>query len=269
MTEIHPTSIVGDCVSLGENVRVGPFCLVDGETTLADGVVLHSHAVVTGRTTVGAGTEIYPFASIGHRPQDMKYHGEPSTLSIGDNCTIRENVTINPGTEGGNMHTAVGDNCLLMAGAHVAHDCAVGDNVIIANGSGLAGHVVVGDYAILGGMVGAHQFIRIGQHAFVGAMTCLRKDVMPFSTVSGNPAYMASINTVGLKRRGFSYEELHTLRAAYRSLFSEEGTLQERAEAVEAEFAGAELVVQILAFLRGHSARSYTGPRLSEDLAED
>jgi UDP-N-acetylglucosamine acyltransferase len=266
---VHPTSIVGDGVRLGADVAIGPFCLVEGDVVLGDGVVLHSHAVVTGRTQIGAKTAVFPFASIGHRPQDMKYEGEPSTLSIGANCTIRENVTINPGTRGGGMRTAVGDNCLLMAGVHVAHDCQVGNNVIIANGTGLAGHIEIGDYAIIGGMVGAHQYLRIGQHAFVGAMSCLRKDVMPFSLVSGNPAYMGSINSVGLKRRGFSHEDLHTLRSAYRSLFSEEGTLQERAEAVEAEYRDSPIVGEILAFLRKHSARSYTGPRLSQDLAED
>lgn len=269
MADIHPSAIVGDGVRLGAGVRIGPFCLVEGEATLGDGVTLVSHAVVTGRSTIGEGTTIFPFACIGHRPQDLKYAGEPSTLSIGKNCVLREYVTVHPGTRGGGMHTSIGDECLLMASTHVAHDCRLGNQVVMANGASLAGHVLVEDYAIIGGMVGAHQHLRIGRHAFVGGMSGLRKDVMPFSLVSGNPAYMASVNTVGLKRRGFTHEQLHLLRSAYRSLFSEEGTLQERAEAVASEFAGSELVDEILAFIRGHSSRSYTGPRSSGDLAEE
>lgn len=267
--EVHPSSVIGEGVELGEDVRIGPFCVVDGEVKLGDGVQLYSHVVVTGRTTIETGTVIFPFASIGHRPQDMKYAGEPSTLAIGKNCVLREGVTVNPGTAGGGMHTQIGNECLLMANSHVAHDCLLGDSVILANSAAIAGHVQIGDYAILGGMVGAQQFLRVGRHAFVGAMSGLGKDVMPFSLVSGAPAYMASINVVGLRRRGFSHEDLHTLRSAYRSLFSEEGTLQERAEVVAKQFPGHPLVAEILAFLRAQPGRSFTGPRSSQDLEGD
>ena len=171
MTDVHASAIIGEAVKLGSGVSVGPFCVVDGEVALGDGVTLHSHVVVTGRTEIGAGTAIFPFAAIGHRPQDLKYAGEPSRITIGSDCTLRENVTVHPGTTGGGMHTSVGNDCLLMAGTHVAHDCRIGDNVIIANGTGLAGHVQIDDYATLGGMVGVHQFVRIGKYAFVGGMT--------------------------------------------------------------------------------------------------
>jgi UDP-N-acetylglucosamine acyltransferase len=269
MTDIHASAIVGEAVKLGSGVAIGPYCVVDGEVTLGDGVTLHSHAVVTGRTEVGAGTTVFPFVAIGHRPQDLKYAGEPSTISIGRNCTLRENVTVHPGTAGGGMHTSVGDGCLLMAGIHVAHDCHVGNNVIIANGTGLAGHVQIGDHATLGGMVGAHQFIRIGRHAFVGGMSKLVRDVMPFALVEGSPAAMIGLNVVGLKRHGFTREDIQVLKSAYALLFAGEGTLQGRAAEIAGEFAGNALVGDILAFLQGNSPRGFTLPKNGLDGPED
>ena len=167
MNDVHPSAIVDPKAELGDGVKIGPFCVVDGDAVLGDGVVLHSHVVVTGRTRIGPGSEIYPFASIGHVPQDLKFQGEPSELVIGARNRIREHVTMNPGTEGGGLVTRVGDGCLFMVGAHVAHDCLIGDGVIMANNATLAGHVSVGDHAIIGGLSAVHQFVRIGAHAFV------------------------------------------------------------------------------------------------------
>ena len=224
MPKIHPTAIVAPGAELAETVSIGPYCVIGSDVRLGERVELLSHVVVEGRTSVGEGTRIFPFASIGHQPQDLKYHGEPSTLEIGSNNQIREYVTIQPGTEGGGMLTRVGDNCLFMASAHVAHDCIVGDNVIMANNATLAGHVVVGEYAFLGGLSAVHQFVRIGKHAMVGGMSGVEADIIPFGMVIGNRAYLSGLNIVGLKRRGFSRDEIHALRNAYRLLFGPEGT---------------------------------------------
>lgn len=166
---VHPSAIVEDGAELAAGVRVGPFCHVGGEVSLGPGVELVSHAVVAGRTSIGEQTRVFPFASIGHPPQDLKYRGEESRLVIGARCQIRENVTVNPGTAGGNMETRIGDDCLLMNAAHVAHDCEIGNNVVIAAYVGIAGHCKIGDYVAFGGLCGVHQYVRIGAHAFIGA----------------------------------------------------------------------------------------------------
>lgn len=259
--QVHPTAIVEDGAVLGDNVKVGPFSLVGSEAALADGVELVSHVVVTGRTTVGPGTKIYPFASIGHQPQDLKYAGEPSRLEIGAETTIREHVTINPGTEGGGMATTVGNQCLLMIGVHIGHDCHVGNNVILSNNAGLAGHCRVEDFAILSGHAGVTQYVHVGAHAFVGGMTKVEKDVIPFGTVIGNPASLSGINLVGLKRRGFDREAIHRLRAAYRMIFSSEGTLRERVEDAADYFAAEPLVQDVVRFVLDAKDRPLTLPR--------
>ena len=203
---------------------------------LGDRVELVSHAVVAGRTTIGARTRIFPFASIGHQPQDLKYKGEPSTLEVGSDCLIREGVTMNPGTEGGGMATVVGDRCAFLANSHVGHDCNVGNNVIFSNNVMLAGHCAVGDFAIIGGGAAVIQFARVGAHAFVGGMSGLENDLIPYGMALGNRAHLSGLNIIGLQRRGFSREDIHTLRRAYRLLFADEGTLMERLEDVEKEF---------------------------------
>ncbi|MEM0945540.1 MAG: acyl-ACP--UDP-N-acetylglucosamine O-acyltransferase, partial [Pseudomonadota bacterium] len=229
---IHPTAIVEDGAILGDGVTVGPFCTVGPEVVLGKGVELVSHVAVAGRTQIGARTKVWPFASVGHQPQDLKYAGEASRLEIGADCMIREHVTLNPGTTGGGMLTSVGDGCLLMMGSHVGHDCRVGARVIMANNATLGGHVEVQDFALLGGLCAVHQFARIGAHAVVGGMTGVEKDVIPYGSVIGNRAFLAGLNLVGLKRRGFDRETIHALRAAYRALFETEGSLADRAEAV-------------------------------------
>ncbi len=258
---IHPTAIVEDGARVGADVEIGPYCVVGPEVALGDGVHIIAHAVVTGRTTIGAGCEIFPFASIGHRPQDLKYKGEPSELIVGERNVIREHVTMNPGTEGGGMVTRVGDDCLFMVGAHVAHDCELGNHVILANNATLAGHVRVDDYAILGGLSAVHQFVRIGKHAMIGGMSGVEHDVIPYGSVMGDRARLSGLNIVGLKRRGFSRDEIHDLRTAYRLLFAEEGTMVERVEDVHELYGANEAVMDIVDFIRTDSSRSVVQPR--------
>ncbi|MBU1175392.1 MAG: acyl-ACP--UDP-N-acetylglucosamine O-acyltransferase [Alphaproteobacteria bacterium] len=261
---VHPSAIVADGAKIGDGATVGPYCLVGEHVELAEGVTLISHVVVEGRTSIGAGTTIYPFASVGHRPQDLKFAGEPSTLTIGKNCTIRENATINPGTRGGGMKTVIGDNCLLMASSHVAHDCQLGNNVIIANYGGVAGHCQVDDFVILGGSAVLHQFVRIGAHAFIGAQSMVDADVIPYGMAVGNRAKLAGLNLVGLKRRKFDREAIHSLRAAYRMIFSSEGTLRERVEDASALFSDDVLVQDVVNFLSNRADRPLCMPRNGE-----
>lgn len=264
MTEIHRTAIVEDGARLGEAVTIGPFCTVGPEVVLEDGVTLVSHVAVAGRTRVGRNSRIFPFASIGHQPQDLKYHGEPSELIIGSDNVVREYVTMNPGTEGGGMVTRIGDRCLFMVGAHVAHDCVVGDNVILVNNATLAGHVELGDWAIIGGLSAVHQFVRIGRHAMVGGKSGVENDVIPYGSVMGNRARLSGLNIVGLKRRNFSRDDIHDLRRAYRLIFAEEGTLAERLEDVAELFRDNEPVMEIVSFIRAASSRAICQPRLRD-----
>lgn len=258
---IHPSAIVEDGARLGDGVSIGPFSVVGAEVTLGDGVALASHVVVTGRTSVGARTKIFPFASIGHQPQDLKYKGEPSTLEIGSDCLIREGVTMNPGTAGGGMKTVIGNACAFLANSHVGHDCRVGNNVIFSNNVMLAGHCEVGDFAILGGGAAVIQFARVGQHAFLGGMSGLEQDLIPYGMALGNRAYLSGLNIVGLQRRDFSRNQIHDLRRAYRLLFAQEGTLLERVADVAEEFKDNPTVMEIVAFIRAGGKRSMCMPR--------
>jgi UDP-N-acetylglucosamine acyltransferase len=259
-TFIHPTAIVDSGATLGAGVRIGPLCHVGPDVELGEGVELVSHAVVHGRTRIGARTRIFPFASIGHQPQDLKYGGEPSTLEIGEDCLLREGVTINPGTQGGRMLTKVGNRCAFLANSHVGHDSIVGDNVILSNNVMIAGHVTLGDFVICGGGAAIIQFARVGSHAFVGGLTGLENDLIPYGMAMGNRASLAGLNLVGLRRRGFSREAIHDLRRAYRLLFAAEGTLKERVADVGAEFEEHPQVHEILAFIREGGDRSICTP---------
>ena len=261
MTRIHPTAIVEAGATLGDDVSVGPFSVVGPEVELGAGAVVEAHVVIGGRTRIGPRTHIFPFASIGLKPQDLKYKGETSELVIGADNQIREHVTMNPGTEGGGLVTRVGNNCLFMVGAHVAHDCQVGNNVIMANNATLAGHVMVGDNAIIGGLSAVHQFVRIGRHAMVGGMSGVEQDVIPFGSVMGDRAHLQGLNLVGLKRHGFEREDIHTLRNAYRLLFADEGTLSERLSDVANVFGTNSVVEAIVAFMRAESQRGICQPR--------
>ncbi len=263
MSKIHPTAVVDPDAKLGSGVEIGPYSVIGAGVELGSGCRLHSHVVVTGDTHVGAKCVIFPFASIGHIPQDLKYGGEQSRLRIGENNVIREYVTMNPGTDGGGLETRVGSHGLFMVGAHVAHDCRIGDHVILANNATLAGHCAVGDHTILGGLTAVHQFVRIGSHAFVGGMSGVENDVIPFGMALGNRAMLSGLNIIGLKRNGFDREQIHSLRKAYRMLFSEEGTLKERLEDVENMFGADVGVSRIIAFIRNASDRSLCVPRTS------
>jgi UDP-N-acetylglucosamine acyltransferase len=258
--EVHPTAIVAPGATLGAGCRIGPYCVVGAGVRLGAGVTLESHVAVAGDTEIGAGTHVWPFASIGHRPQDLKYRGEATRLVIGARNTIREGVTMNPGTAGGGGVTRVGDDGLFMVGAHVAHDCQVGNRVILANNATLAGHVTIGDGAILGGISAVHQFCRIGAGAMVGGMTGVEKDVIPWGLVIGDRARLQGLNLIGLKRRGVEREALHELRAAYRDIFEGEGALAARAAAAALRWPENALVGEIAAFIAADSSRSFCTP---------
>jgi len=261
VTEVHPTAIVSPAAELGESTEIGPYCVVGASVQLGEGVRLKSHVVIDGTTKIGPNGTIFPFASIGSPPQDLKYKGEESQLLIGAGVVIREHATLNPGTAGGGLVTQVGDDCLIMVGAHVAHDCKVGNNVILANNATLAGHVQVGDHAILGGLCAIHQFVRIGPHAMVGGMSGVENDVIPYGSVTGNRAHLSGLNIIGLKRRGFSREAIHDLRHAYRLLFAPDGTMQERLSEVAGAYTGNQVVMEIVEFLQSDSSRSICQPK--------
>jgi UDP-N-acetylglucosamine acyltransferase len=261
MADIHASAVVDKDAIIGRDCRIGPFCIIGPDVVLGEGVVLHSHVAIAGRTSIGARTQLYPFASIGHPPQDLKYKGEPSTLAIGADCLIREGVTMNPGTEGGGMKTVVGDRCTFLANAHVGHDCMVGNNVIFSNGVMIAGHCTVGDFVIIGGGAGVIQFARLGPHSFVGGMSAVENDLIPYGMAVGNRAHLSGLNIVGLQRRGFSRDDIHSLRRAYRLLFADEGTLKERMEDVAAEYNDNPIVTEIVAFVRAGGKRSLCTPR--------
>ena len=265
MPQIHPTAIIAPGAMLAQDVMVGPYCIVGEHVALDTGVVLGSHVVVDGRTTIGAGTRIFPFASIGLEPQDLKYRGEESALVIGRNNRIREYVTMNRGTAGGGMITRVGDNCLFMVGVHVAHDCRIADHVIMANNATLAGHVVIEDYAVLGGLCAIHQYVRIGRHAMIGGMSGVERDVIPYGQVMGDRARLCGLNIIGMQRRGFSREDIQGLRSAYQSLFSLDGTLSDRVNETAERFGGIAPVDDILDFIRADSSRAICQPKGAND----
>jgi UDP-N-acetylglucosamine acyltransferase len=258
---VHPSAVVEEGARLGAGASVGPFCHVGSQAVLGDGVRLHSHVSIAGDTEIGAGTQVYPFASLGHPPQDLKYRGEPVRLRIGEACLIREGVTMNPGTAGGGSETVIGPRCVFLANSHVAHDCRLGEGIILSNNVMLAGHCQVGEFAILSGGAAAHQFVRIGAHAFIGGLAGVEHDVIPFGMALGNRASLAGLNVVGLKRRGYSHEALHELRRAYKKLFEAKGSLRERVEDIAGAFPDQPAVQQIVAFLRDGGERQVTVPR--------
>ena len=258
---IHKTAIIEDGVTLGDKVSIGPYCTVGSGVKLDNGVTLVSHVHVEGNTHIGEGTKVYPFASLGTPPQDLKFGGEKSELIIGKNNTIREHVTMNPGTEHGEMKTVIGDNCLFMMATHVAHDCILGNNVIMANNATLAGHVVIGDFAVLGGLSAVHQFIRIGAHAIIGGMSGVESDVIPYGRVKGERAFLAGLNLIGLERRGFTKPQIRQLQRAFNQLFGGEGTLDQRIDMVSSDFGDDDLVNSIVDFARGKMRFPLCQPR--------
>ncbi len=265
MTEIHPSAFVEAGAELDEDVHVGPFSLVGAEARIGRGCRLESHVVVTGRTSLGEGCRVFPFACLGHRPQDLKYRGEDSALEIGSNNQIREHVTMHPGTSHGGGVTRVGDGGLFMAGVHIAHDCQVGNQVIMANNATLAGHVTLADFAFLGGLSAVHQFVRIGTQAMIGGLAGVENDVIPYGTVLGNRAYLNGLNIIGMKRRGLNRDEIQHLRNAYRSLFCQEGTFADRLAEVARQFESEPRVLELINFIREGDNRSICLPRTKSD----
>lgn len=258
---VHPSSIVEDGASLGDGVRIGPFCHVGSQVVLGDGVELLSHAVVAGNTRIGARTRIFPFASIGHEPQDLKYRGEENLLTIGDDCVIREGVTMNPGTAGDRSETRVGNRCVFLANSHVAHDCLVGNQVIFSNNVMLAGHCKVGDHVIIGGGAGVHQFCRIGNNAFIGGLAGIENDVIPFGAALGNRAYLGGLNLVGMKRAGIARESIHNARRAFKELFAAGLPVQQAASQIDKQLKSDPIVGLIVDFIASSGDRALCTPR--------
>jgi len=246
---IHATAVVQAGAQLAPDVQVGPYSVIGPEVTVCSGTVIASHVVITGRTTIGRGNRIFQFASVGEIPQDRKYGGEPTATEIGDANVIREFVTIHAGTQQDRGKTTIGNRNLLLAYSHVAHDCVVGDDTTFSNNAQLAGHVVVGDYAVLGGFVGVHQFCRIGAHAMVAAGSIVLQDVPPFVTAAGYPAKPRGSNSEGLKRRGFSTDDIAAVRRAYKTLYRKALPLEEARAAIAAEAKATPALSPLVAFL--------------------
>lgn len=254
---IHPTAIVEPGAQLGQRVQIGAYSCIGPEVVLGDDVKIFSHVVITGRTTLGEGCEVYPFASLGHAPQDLKYAGEASTLTIGHHNKIREYVTMQPGTAGGSLSTCVGKHNLFMAGAHVAHDCHVGNYVVMANNATLGGHVTIEDYVIIGGLAGVHQFVRIGAHAIIAGTAGVADDVIPYGSVDARRSKLAGLNLIGLKRRNFSKEEMNALRDVYKTLFREEnGKIPERLKQLNPALLAYPAVQEVIRFIEADTTRS-------------
>lgn len=263
MTNIHATAIVARGAKLGRDVSIGPFCIVGENVELGDGVALVSHVVVDGHTRIGPKTKVFPFASLGQGPQHLKYAGEPTRLEIGADNVIREHVTMNTGTVQGGGITRIGDHNFFMVNSHVAHDCIVGNNIVMANNAVLGGHVTVGDYSVFGGNCAVHQFVRIGRYTMISGACGVAEDVISYGyayALYNSRASLAGLNLIGLKRRGFTREQIHTLRTAYRLLFAEEGTLKERLEDVTEMYRDNEAVMEIVNFIRADASRSICLP---------
>ncbi len=260
MTKIHPTAVVDNAATFARDVEIGPYCVIGPNVVLGEGVRVLSHAVIDGHTSIGEHTVIHPFASLGLSPQHLSYKDEPTRLVIGHHNVIREHVTMHVGTAQGAMETRVGNHSFFMAGCHVAHDCVIEDHVILTNNVALGGHVHVGEYANVGGLSGVHQYVRIGKHAMIGGVTGVDKDVIPYALVMGNRARLNGLNIVGLRRRGFSREDIRSLRTAYGLLFSQGGTMAERLTEVADLFGTHPGVMDIINFIREDSLRPICTP---------
>ena len=260
MSNIHPSSVIEDGAQIDPSAVIGPFCLVGSDVTIGPDVELKSHVVVKGRTVIGEGTVVFSFAVIGEIPQDLKFKGEQSGLVIGKRNRIREHVTMNAGTEGGGGMTKIGDDCLFMAGCHIAHDAIIGDRVIIVNSAAIAGHCILEDDVIVGGLSGIHQFVRIGRGAIVGAVTMVTNDVIPYGFVQAPRGALDGLNLVGLKRRGVARVDITALRAAFQMLAQGDGTFHNRVERLGAETDSA-YVQEIVDFVTGDTDRSFLTPR--------
>ena len=256
---IHPSAVIEQGAHIGNGCVIGPFCHVGPNVILHDNVTLKSHVVVTGHTTIGSDTVVFPFASLGEIPQDLKFKGEETRLVIGQRNRIREHVTMNTGTEGGGGVTIVGDDCLFMAGCHVAHDVHIGNRVILVNSAAVAGHCILEDDVIIGGLSGIHQFVRIGHGAIIGAVTMVTNDVIPFGLVQAPRGELDGLNLVGLKRKGVARADITALRAAFQMMAQGEGTFNDRVKRMGEETDSA-YVKQIVDFVMAASDRSFLTP---------
>ncbi len=256
---IHDSSVVDKNATIGKKVKIGPFCYVGPNVELSESVELISNVHIEGNTIIGKGTKIFPFASIGTIPQDLKYKGESNSLIIGENNMIREYVTINPGTEGGGGKTIIGNNCLFMISSHIAHDCKVGNNVVIANNVPLGGHVTLEDSVVIGGNSAVQQFTRIGRLAMIGGMTGVLKDVIPFGLSFGNRNYLQGINLIGLRRKKYENKKILELDTAYKKIFSSE-KLHENLAKVNGEFNDNDLVKEVVDFIAKDKKRPICTP---------
>ena len=256
---IHNSSIISKKAKIGNNVKIGPFCNVGDSVQLEDGVELISNVHIEGNTKIGNDTKIFPFASIGTIPQDLKYKSEPNSLVIGERNTIREYVTINPGTAGGGGQTIIGNDCLFMISSHIAHDCKVGNNVILANNVPLGGHVVVEDLVVIGGNSAVQQFTRIGRLAMIGGMTGVLRDVIPFGLSIGNRNYLQGLNLIGLRRKNYENKKIMGLSKAYEEIFLSKN-LQDNLDKINSEFKGNELVDEVINFIARDKKRAICTP---------
>jgi len=257
---VHPAAYVEDEATIGPDCHIGPFALIGPEVSLGRGVVVKSHAVVTGWTEIGDETVVFPFATVGEIPQDLKFKGERTRLKVGARCRIREGATLNTGTEGGGGITVVGDDCLLMTGAHVGHDAHLGNRIVLANQVAIAGHCHIGDDVIIGGLSGIHQFVRIGHGAIIGALTMVTNDVLPCGLVQGPRGVLDGLNLVGLKRRGVERADITAMRAAFQMLAQGEGSFLDRARKL-AEETESRYVREMTDFILSASDRSFLTPK--------
>jgi len=257
---IHKTSIIDKNAKISKTAKIGPYSIIGSNVEIGDEVEIHSHANIVGNTKIGSGTQIFPFASIGTQPQDLKYKGEKNSLVIGKNNIIREYVTINPGTQAGRTITKIGDNCLFMISSHVAHDCQIGNNVVIANNVPLGGHVIIEDSVIIGGNSAVQQFTRIGRLAMVGGMTGVLKDVIPFGLSFGNRNYLKGINLIGLRRNKYENKIIMELGEAYKKIFSSKN-LHENLSKINGEFKDNKLVQEVTEFISKDKKRPICTPQ--------
>jgi len=256
---IHSSSIISKKSKIGNNVKIGPFCNIGDFVQLNDNVELISNVHIEGNTIIGKGTKIFPFASIGTVPQDLKYNNEPNSLIIGERNTIREHVTINPGTLGGGGQTTIGNDCLFMISSHVAHDCKVGNNVIIANNVPLGGHVTIEDSVVIGGNSAVQQFTRIGRLAMIGGMTGVLKDVIPFGLSIGNRNYLQGLNLIGLRRKNYENKKIMDLDKAYKEIFSS-NKMHENLSKISDQFKGNDLIEEVINFIARDKKRAICTP---------
>jgi len=256
---IHKSSVIDSKAKISNKVKIGPFCYVGPDVILNENVELVSNVYVEGNTVIGKGTKIFPFASIGTQPQDLKFKGEKNSLDIGENNLIREYVTINPGTQGGGLKTKIGNNCLFMISSHVAHDCKIGNNVIIANNVPLGGHVTIEDSVIIGGNSAVQQFTRIGRLAMIGGMTGVLKDVIPFGLSIGNRNHLQGLNLIGLRRKKYDNQKIMGLSKAYKEIFASKN-FHENLSKINGEHKGNELVNEVITFIEKDKKRPICSP---------